>query len=97
MDEVTNKSKGRVLRALGGCRVRVITTRQDWETRRIGQGDHAGYAVGNALVAFEADSYREFEAGSDMWDFIVEEGAARFHVYLSGEDIFMLYVPSEIA
>ncbi len=92
-----SKSKGPVLREMGGGPVRVLTNRQDWETRRIGEGEQMGFAVGQSLVAFQAESYREFQPGSDVWDFIVIEGRERFHVFLSGEDIFMLYVPVAIA
>lgn len=90
-------SKGSILRELGGGSVRVVTTRQDWETRKIGQGDQTGFAVGLSLVSFEAESYREHKEGSDLWDFLVVEGASRFHVYLAGDEIFLLYVPSAIA
>lgn len=91
-----SKSKGPVLRALGGGGVRVVTTRQDWETRKIGEGEQSGFAVGNSLVSFEAESYRESSPESDIWDFVVQEGKSTFHVYLAGDDIFMLYVPSAV-
>lgn len=93
-----SKSKGPVLRRLmsggdTGPAVRVITNRADWETRMVGQGEHSGVAVGQSLVAFQAESYQEVGVGSDLWDFHVDEGGQKFHVYLAGSDIFMLYVP----
>jgi hypothetical protein len=91
-----SKSKGPVLRSLGGGPVRIVTTRQDWETRKIGTGEQVGLAVGLSLVSFEAESYREFQPESDIWDFVVVEGLVRFHVYLSGDEIFLLYVPSAV-
>jgi hypothetical protein len=91
-----SKSKGSVLRELGGGSVRVVTTRQDWETRQIGKGDQTGYAVGLSLVSFQAESYRESSPDSDIWDFVVQEGPERFHVYLGGDEIFLLYVPSAV-
>jgi len=92
----TSKSKGPVLKELGGGPVRVITTRTDWETRKIGEGAQTGFAVGMALVAFQAESYREFKPDSDIWDFLVLEGREKYHVYLGGDEIFMLYAESAI-
>ena len=89
-----SKSKGEILKQIGGGAVRVITNRQDWETRRIGEGEQAGIAVGQSLVSFLAESYREAIVGSDIWDFLVIEGESKYHVYLDGADIFMLYVPA---
>jgi hypothetical protein len=91
-----SKSKGPILRELGGGEVRVVTTRQDWETRKIGEGEQTGFAVGLSLVSFQAVSYRESSPDSDIWDFLVQEGPDRFHVYLAGDEIFLLYVPSAV-
>ena len=92
----TSKSKGPVLREIGGGPVRIVTTRQDWETRKIGTGEQVGLAVGLSLVSFQAESYREFKPDSDIWDFLIVEGPDRFHVYLAGDEVFMLYVPSSV-
>jgi hypothetical protein len=93
----TSKSKGPVLRSLGGGAVRIVTTKQDWETRRVGEGPESGLAVGQSLIAFEAESFREFQPDTDLWDFLVVEGRTKFHAYLSGEDIFMVYVASALS
>jgi hypothetical protein len=89
-------SKGPILRALGGGEVRVLTTRKDCETRTITMGEQSAPALADSLIAFRADSYREFEPGSDLWDFVVVENGEKLHVYLAGDDIFMLYAPSAV-
>lgn len=97
----TSKSKGVVLRQLGGGPVRIVTTRMDAETRLIGDGAQRGVAVLNSLVAFLVESYREVKneagEGTDVWDMITMEGGRKYHVYLSGEDIFMVYAESRLA
>jgi len=92
----TSRSKGPVLREIGGGEVRVVTTRQDWETRMLRLGDQEAPAVGSSLVSFQAESYREFKPDSDLWDFVVMDGGEKFHVYLAGDEIFLLYVPSAV-
>lgn len=97
----SSKSKGPVLRALGGGPIQIVTTRADWETRMVGEGERAGLAVGQSLVAMAAVSYREVTPGSDLWDLVVEEmgprGAERAHVFIHGEDIFIVRTVSNLA
>lgn len=92
----TKKSMGPVLRELGGGEVQILTTRSDWETRRVGEGAQSGYAFGQSLVAFSATSYREFVPNSDLWEFRVEEGKTNMRVFLHGEDIFLVRVESAL-
>lgn len=97
-----HKSKGSILRVLGGGEVQLILTRQDWETRQIIPDEKTAIAVGQSLVAISAVSYTEFEVGSDLWDFVIEEPIGndqtqRVHLFIHGEDIFIVRKVSVLA
>lgn len=99
----SSMSKGPILRRFArgetGPAVRVLTTRTDWETRMIQDPTNPSFSVpmvGLSLVAFEAESYQEVSAGSDLWDFHVNEGGRKTHYFLAGEDIFLLCMPFQI-
>lgn len=91
------KSKGEVLRSLGGGQVQITTYQQDWETRQIGEGAAGGLAVGMSLFALTAVDFRETKPGSDLWEFKRVETdptnpdkTIELRVFLHGEDIFMV-------
>lgn len=101
-----SNSMGLVLRELNGQGpVEVLTRVKDFNIQTVNNGDREAVVPADTLVAFRAGSFRELEVDdgpSDLWEFRtsqpLEGGAVTQHkVYLRGEDIFMVRVPSQLA
>jgi hypothetical protein len=101
-------SMGRALREVKGGGLEVLTRVKDFNIQSMdnGQGQQA-IVPSDTLVAFNAVSFRELPPESasdertDVWEFRVMEkvgnAMAPFNLYLRGEDIFLLRVPSQVA
>jgi len=98
----------RALRELDGKGpVEVLTRLRDFNIQTVQGPKGAPVDVpADTLIAFMATSFRELldddQTGSDVWAFRttqpLEGGAAAVHhVYLRGDDVFMLRVPSQVA
>lgn len=100
---------GTVLRYLKGEQntgegpVEVKTRITDFNIATVQGPDGQPAAVpANTLISFQAETFREIEAGSDVWEFrtMAQEGAAVpgriMQLYFSGADLLMVRVPSKV-